>query len=278
MKQILIPCDLGVMSDHAYSIASVLAEKLNADITLLSIIHGPSEAFYNENGSIKENNSLDLSEWIEKKKLRIEELNNWAENKDRITRFIVEIGRVNDLIISYTESNNIDLIVMGTEGLFGFDEFLKHSHTQYIVNHSHTPVLSLKCDRSNVNLNELVLVSDFHEIKELPLTCVKSIAKAFDSKVVLLKINTPKEKETKEETLYNMKEFVSINHIENVEFCIYSDDSIEQGVSKFCMERHIDLISIGTHQKSGISKLFKGSVSDSFVNHLFHPVLTFPIK
>lgn len=278
MKRILIPTDLSDLGDHAYSIANVLAEKTGAEICLFSVIPGPSNAFYCEDGHLKNDEGNDYSEWEAKKTERQSKLEEWAKDKKDIKSIHTDIGRVNDLIVSYAETNKIDMIVMGTQGLFGMDEVFKNSHTQYIMNHTKVPVISLKCNRADVSLNEIVLVSDFHDIKECPLGSLKAIAAAFDSKIVLLKIKTPHAKRTEEEIIRDMKAFVDINNLSNVDYYIYNDKSVEQGVSKFCMEKHIDLIALGTHQNTEFSKLFRNSVSDNFVNHLFHPILTFPIN
>jgi nucleotide-binding universal stress UspA family protein len=48
MKRILVPIDFSELSENAYGIASKLAKGTNAEITVLTIIPGPSGAVYSD--------------------------------------------------------------------------------------------------------------------------------------------------------------------------------------------------------------------------------------
>ena len=74
-----------------------------------------------------------------------------------------------------------------------------------------------------------------------------------------------------------MQEFARINDLEKYTMELFTDSSVEGGLGKFCAENDLDLIALGSHQGYGFSKLFKGSISDDIVNHLYQPILTFPI-
>ena len=56
-----------------------------------------------------------------------------------------------------------------------------------------------------------------------------------------------------------------------------SDESVEKGIVNFSGETGIDFVAIGTHQRSGLSRLFKHSISEDIVNHVWQPILTFPV-
>jgi nucleotide-binding universal stress UspA family protein len=58
---------------------------------------------------------------------------------------------------------------------------------------------------------------------------------------------------------------------------VYCDESVEQGIVNFCADTGIDFVTIGTHQRGSFSRLFKKSISNQVVNHIWQPVLTFPI-
>jgi nucleotide-binding universal stress UspA family protein len=205
-------------------------------------------------------------------------MKDWIAAKPDIVDSICTIGSVDNSILHYSESNEIDLIVMGTEGLFRKSLWSKGSHTEYITNHSEIPVLSLKRDRSNINFKGIVLASDFLECEKFDLSILKDIQKAYDSKMLLLKINTPRQHRTYEQVMADMEAFAVINDLQNYSKYIYTDSSVESGLGKFSAEHDIDLIALGTHLGYGFSKLFSGSISDDVVNHLIHPILTFPLK
>lgn len=278
MKKILIPTDFSNLGEFAWTVASFLATKTGATIDIISIVNGPNGAYYNNEGDLMNDEGNDFSDWHKNASINEEKMKKWILGKDQINTTLCKIGEIDKTIIQYAEKHEIDLIIMGTEGLFNKGFLSKGSHTEFIANHSPIPVLSLKCDRSDLDLKEMVFVSDFTDNKALNLDIVKGIQKAFGSTLVLLKIITPKNKESEEETKYAMRAFAELNSLENFELNLYNDHSVESGIGKFSAERDIDMIILGTQQSTGFSKLFKKSISDDVVNHLYHPILTFPIK
>ncbi|MEE9439396.1 MAG: universal stress protein [Saprospiraceae bacterium] len=278
MKKILIPTDFSDLGEFACTIATIIAKKTNAQIDVLSIIPGPQGAYYNNAGVLLNDEGEDYSEWYKRLEINKEKMKSWIDGKEFINITSCQIGDIDRSILNYAENNDIDLIVMGTDGLFNKKFWSKGSHTEHITNHSSVPVLSLKCDRSDLSLNEIVFVSDFLHNQKIDLTIIKDLQKAFGSKLVLLKIKTPNHKRSNDQIKDDMLSFVATNDIENYESVIYEDKEVESGIGKFSAERDIDLIVMGTHQGKGFSKLFRKSISDDIVNHLYHPILTFPIS
>ena len=278
MKKILIPTDLSVQANFAYDLANKIANRTNSEIHLLSVVSATPDIFFDKNGNIKEELGKDYSELHAMENKLKEELKDWLKNKKNITTTKVKIGRVEEDVLRYISDNQIDLVVMGTEGAYGVEEILKSSHTANIAMSSPVPVLSLKCDRSDMEIEDILLVSDFHPPKELNLKIVQTLQSAFSAKLHLLKVNTPKDFETTQTVQLHMKEFSELNCLENVEFHVYCDNTVEEGIVNFSEDTGIDFITMATHQRSGLSRLFKKSISSAVINHLWQPILTFPIS
>lgn len=277
MKKILVPTDFSELGDYAYNVASKIAKSTNSEIITLFVLPGPPGAFYSTSGKLLSDDGDDYSEWQKRLADKESLMSTWIEDKSDVSDSICTIGEIDKTILFISEQHDIDLVIMGTEGLFNKSAWSKGSHTEYISNHAHVPVLSLKCDRSDLDLSQVVFVSDFLENKVLDLKILKSIQEVFESKIVLLTIKTPKSQRTESDILDNMKSFAGINMIDNYTLNVYKDSNVEAGIGKFCAEHDIDLIVLGTHQSKGFSRLFKQSISDDIVHHLFHPILTFPI-
>lgn len=278
IKKIILPTDFSELSDFAYSMALYIAKKTGASIDVVSIIPGPSGALYSKDGELINDEGNDYSEWSNSLKAAEENMMSWIKDKSHINNTFCSIGNVDSSIIRYATDHDMDLIIMGTEGLYSNTLWSQPSHAEFISNHSPVPVLTLKCDRSNINLKEIILVSDFLEAKQMDLRIIKSLQFVFDSKILLLKVKKNNAIRSTHEIESDMAAFAEVNDITNYETCIYEDDNIEAGIGKFAAERDVDLITLGSHQKTGFSKLFRMSISDDVVNHLFHPVLTFPIS
>ena len=278
MQKILIPTDFSELGDFAYTVATHLAKATGAKIMALSVLNGPPGAMYTNDGQLINDEGEDYSEWNKRLNENKEKMQAWISGKEDIVDSRCFIGNIDETILRCSEEHNVDLIVMGTHGLFMKSMWTPGSHTEYVTNHSSVPVLSLKCDRSDIDLSEIVFVSDFLEDQKVDLSVLKTIQKAYNAKLLLLKVLTSKENRTQEQIKQDMTSFVESNEVENYEMHTYSDDNVEGGIGKFCAEKDIDLIVLGTHQTRGFSKLFKHSVSDDVVNHLYHPILTFPIQ
>lgn len=277
MKKILLPTDFSDLGDFAYGIASKLAQDTNAEITALSIVSGPAGAIYSLDGELTNDEGNDYSEWrrkLENSKIKLAE---WISDKPGITQAVSAIGNVDDTILRISDTEDSDIIVMGTEGLYRKSVWSKESHTEYITNHSDIPVLSLKCDRDNIDLKQILLVGDFLIAEKINMDVLKSIQETYQATLVLLTVNTPAQIRTDTEVYDDMEAFAKINELSNYVMRTYNDSTVESGIGKFAAENDIDLIAIGTHQGHGFSKLFRGSISDDVVNHLYHPILTFPI-
>lgn len=277
MNKILIPVDFSPRSDYAYNLAVHLAEQCNAKIDLISIVPGPQGVYYDEMGNIQVDEGLDLTPYEAKQEVVKNKMGAWVKGKRRIGSTFVKIGNIEKDIQYYAEHNGVDLIVMGTEGSMD-NSWFGGTHTQHISNHTSIPVLSLKCDRTDINLEKILLVSDFVESMPLDLKMLKDIQHAFQSRIVLLFVKTISSKESNDDILMRMADFVKRNDLARVEYQIHEDKAVESGIGKFAAMENIDLIAMGTHQKTGFSKLFRTNISDDVINHLYHPILTFPIR
>lgn len=69
-------------------------------------------------------------------------------NKDEMAGLLLDtvnmITSISGTIVIYAESENIDLIVIGSKGLFGIKNMLLGSVAQEVVSHSHCPVLVVR--------------------------------------------------------------------------------------------------------------------------------------
>jgi len=277
MNKILIPTDGTELADYAYDLAHKIAQQTGAEIHALGVIPAPANAIYDREGNIKDDEGEDLSQIRAQEEQKLQELTAWQEDKSDVKVVKTKIGRIEEDILHYITQESVDLVVMGTKGASGIHEFLRSSHTAHIVRESPAPVLSLKCDRSAYDINDILLISDFHEEAELNLGIVKTMMEVFQANLHLLKINTPANFETTREVRQNMRRFEALHGLHSTGHHIYCDNSIEEGITHFSADTGMDFVVIGTHQRKGLGRLFKHSVSEELVNHIWQPILTFKV-
>ncbi|MCB0652619.1 MAG: universal stress protein [Saprospiraceae bacterium] len=277
MKKILIPSDLTELTDFAYDIALKIAKKCDAGIEMLSIVPAPNNASFDKEGNIKTDTGADLTGLYQQLESQQEKLEAWAKGKDRITGTTTKIGHIDDTILRFIKENNIHLVTMGTSGAYGVKRWLSNSHAAKITRHAKVPVLTLKCDRSDMKIEDLLFVSDFHKPEKMNLDPVKTIIEALGVHLHFLKVNTQRDFLPNRTIRIAMEKFAELNELENVTFHIYCDETVEKGITNFSADTGIEVVAIGTHQRSGYSKMFHSSISENVVNHIWQPILTFRI-
>jgi nucleotide-binding universal stress UspA family protein len=280
MIRILIPTDFSEQAKYAYIMASKFANKIDAELQFLNVISW-SEPELDEKGNKK---VVDGDDEIALAKNLIEaetKMKEWKKSTNESIPHQLIFGPVTKSIIDYAEKNLFDLIVMGTKGATGLKSWLSGTDTQFVVRNSSVPVLSLMCDRSELEIKNLLLVHDFdNEDDKYNTSCIKlmkAINSNFGSTINLLHITKNDEKDN--EKIINKLNDFAVKH----EFCrfksyIHKDSNLEDGVNHFNQMHDMDIIFIGTKIKSGWKRFLESDVAESMVKHTYKPIITFKSK
>ncbi len=276
MKKILVPTDCSDLSGYALSLAQKLARQSGAEIYALQVVPTAADAVFSKEGELLESEDFDLEAVKKEQERSRTTMAGWVARHHAEVVPIVKAGNLPDQILHCVKQENIDLVVMGTHGLSGLRELIADSVTEQVVRKSSVPVLSLKCDRSELEIKDIMLASSFNEDAPKQIGFIKTLQQAFGATIHLLRVNTPRDFKTSRELKERMERFAKVNDLAKVETHIYCDKDVEQGILHFAQDTGIDMISIGV-EKDSMAKLFQKHVSSSLVNHLYYPVLTFKI-
>lgn len=278
MKKILVPVDFTDISKYGTELAVKTAAQLNAEIHFLSIITLPSHILLTPEGDIFEDGDFDTS--IPKKLKAESEVKMQAWKEKYFTKAISCIcyGRINEQILEYVKKHQVDLIVMGTHASSGMKELLNASHAEYVAMHTNVPLLSLKCDRSDMQVKRIVLAASFKNGDVPHSEMAIELQKAFNARLYLLRINTPGDLMPDGEVEKNMRTYAEKHQLTNYETAVYNDKDVEDGIIHFVSKQDIDIIAIGSMQRTGLNKIINGCVSADLVNHVYKPILTFKLK
>lgn len=277
MRNILVPTDFSEISRYALDLAQKIAHHTGAGIYLLKVVPAPAEAVYDANHNLVAGDAYDLKVVSEAQQADQQKLHDWGEEATYVTKAEARVGRLTEEIMSAIEREKIDLVVMATHGAHGLKEMITGSHTEHIVRNSPVPVLSLKCDRFDLDFNHIAIAGDFHRPVKQHLEVILDLQKAFDATLHLVKINTRRDFETSRAVKAHFDEFVGKNGLDKVEYHLYCDEDVEQGILHFSEDFGVDMITMGTHQRKGINHWINGSISEDVVNHLMRPILTYKI-
>jgi len=144
-KKILIPLDGSELAECSLEHAKAIAQGCNvADVIVFRVIEPLStqtisalaEAGDDSIRKAREENQQDAKDYV----LKVE---NHLRTQGIASRAVTVEGRAADEILSYTEKNNVDLIVMSTHGRSGLSRFFFGSVAEKVSRHSRVPVLLL---------------------------------------------------------------------------------------------------------------------------------------
>jgi nucleotide-binding universal stress UspA family protein len=276
MKKILVPTDCSDLSGYALSLAAKFARQSGAEIYALKVVPTPADAVFNREGELLSSEDFDLDVIRQEELLSQSAVSSWIEQANVNAIPVVKAGNLTEQILHCIKKEQIDLVVMGTHGLSGLRELIADSVTEQVVRQSSVPVLSLKCDRSDLEIKNIVLASRFEDSSPRQLGFIKELQQAFGAKIHLLRVLTSGDFKTSRELHERMQAFAEVNGLSNVEYHIWADKDVEAGILHFTEDAGMDMISIGV-EKDSLGKLFQKHVSSALVNHVYHPVLTFKI-
>ncbi len=179
-------------------------------------------------------------------------------------------------IVKFAEAEGVDLIVMSTRGLKGFERVLVGSTTEKVMRKAHCPVLAVhRAPEGPVEFKNIVLLTDLSELSRKALPVAEAIAKASGGKITVLHVletDVPlppeDEKALVDAILSGMPE-PSVPHEKRV---VKAPTAVE-GVRKFVLGNPVDLVVSATHGRTGLAKVLLGSVVEGIFKRVEVPLL-----
>lgn len=274
MKKILVPTDFSDQAENALKVAAQLARTHKAEIYLLHVLEIPLQEIDPMNSHSALPEAVFFMKLAHKK---FEALLNKDYLQDLKVYETVDFHEIFKGVFHNCKKHDIDLIIMGSNGVSGLKEMLIGSNTEKIVRTSETPVLVIKKEHETFNVDHFVFASDFKEESKAAYKKAIGFAKVLGAKLHLLTVNTPNKFMTSEHDKERMQDFVHSDDFSNCTMNVYNDVTIEKGIMNFSQSIDADLIGMSTHGRQGISHFFNGSISEDLVNHAKRPVITFKI-
>ncbi|MBP8065949.1 MAG: universal stress protein [Flavobacterium sp.] len=274
MKKILVPTDFSKHAEYALRVAAQIAKKNNGEIFILHMLELPHEG----NDAMAQGRDIPEIMYFKKRaEEKLDDLCNAEYLKDIDVSEIIKIEGTFEGIMDISQKNNIDLIVMGSHGANGFKEMIIGSNTEKVVRTSNVPVLVIKKEMGEFDVNKFVFASDFSD--EVKGTFAKAVefSNKFGAHLHLVSINTPNNFKSTAVAEKIMSDFVGNFQINNYSTHIYNDVNVEKGILNFANSIDADLIGMSTHGRKGLAHFFNGSISEDLVNHAIRPVVTFKI-
>lgn len=275
MNRILVPHDFSKCADSALAQAISIAKKAGAELHIYHVaaLH-PYWEQLSESDRAAYSQSLDTAMKIRE---RLAERKGRAEAEGLSVKTIFTPGKVIECITDYTEKLEVDLLVIGTHGMSGVEEWILGSNAQKILRKVGCPVLSVKQGREAAGFSRLAFVSAFQAAAESPFEKLMDFAELFQAQITLVNMDEPGIFRDPEVVIIQaMESFRDLAAKRGIDCDIkrLPAGDLEQSLKAYVKENDIDLVCVPTHGRGSLARIFTSSIAEAVVNHLEKPVMT----
>jgi nucleotide-binding universal stress UspA family protein len=286
-RHILVPVDFSPDSEKACKMAYNIASHLGIKIVFLHCYINPlihsipfSDVYaYDPTLLVKvEYAEKNANERFQKFMGKLSKSVGKKKWEEVTSEFIIKSGYPDEDILAYAEKNHSQLIVMGRGGTSGYAETVGSVAVDVIYN-SRVPVLVVPEDSKTKELKEfskVLYATNFDEKDFTAIDKLIELLKPFDTKLICAHVGQPKGNGWDVAKLEGMKEVLRKKY-ENRDFeCkLVEGGDILDSLQKVIDKEKIDILSLTTHKRNMISRLFNPSFARRMVFHTKTPLLVF---
>lgn len=277
MKRILFPTDFSETATNAFVHALEFANSIDGELVLLHAFDLPvfDSQYFPENYMLIYE-SVELSQF-EVFKDELPKLHAIAEKRNlnsiKMTHRLMD-GGLTFAIAKAIKDDQIDYIIMGTEGATGWSEVLLGTHTTAVISDVSIPVFSIPSKVKFKPIKNIAFTTRFRPKDKTALKNVLEIAKKMKAKIKCLYVKTDSSDVSKETIKEWDEEFAN----EPVEFHLILSEDIKESILDFIMFKDIDVLSMLTYKRNFFENLFHHSLTKDCAANLEIPILAIPIK
>ncbi|MEQ8909207.1 MAG: universal stress protein [Vicingaceae bacterium] len=271
INKILIPLDFSETSKVALEHGANLCAKFNADLHLLHVFTPMSSDVFP---------MLDVASQIQEvKQSARKELEKLS--KDFADQYGVKVsielrdGNPTKEIVKVAKEVEADMIVMGTHGASGIEEFFLGSNAYRVVTSASVPVFTIQKHATKYGYQRIALPIDSSIHTRDKVSEAVYMAKHFGATIHIAALIT--EEHEDEKSKFNLKVKQIEEHLENQGISYLTTEKHGDNIAEMTMEHakevDADLIMIMTEQEAATG-LFVGPYAQQIVNHSKIPVIS----
>jgi len=273
-KLILVAIDFSKCSIKALEYAICFANEMNSNILMVYVDKPQStESVYSRRGS----------EYMEKiNKLFEKTIKKYQSQLKGKLDYKIRKGKVYVEICNQAKYSDAQIIVAGTHGVSGFEEFWIGSNAYKIVTYATCPVITIRESFiwNHKHIKKIILPIDSSMETRQKVKFTTELAKCFNSEVHVLGVYSTTVKEVKNIVESYSKQ--ALDYIEQAgvkcERHFKSCENITDGVIEYAKENRAELIAIMTDQEKSPKNLWLGAYAQQMVNYSPIPVLSIQSK
>jgi nucleotide-binding universal stress UspA family protein len=272
INKILVPVDLSANSLLALEHATFMAKLFKADLILAHVMETKVA-------------KLDLGTFTASDKKYAEQIINEklgalaTELKIKVggkVTYLIKAGKIAKGISDATIESKADVIIMGTHGVSGFEEFFMGSNAFRVVTEAKVPVITVQTHASKLGFENILCPIDSSDPSREKVRYVLELAKKYNSKVHILGILSVDDDDAAlllDKKLEQVEKYFAKHEI-NYSMEMVEGENLATVTMKYAKKRKSDLIVIMTEQEENFSGILMGPYAQQVVNHSKIPVLS----
>jgi nucleotide-binding universal stress UspA family protein len=274
IQKILIPTDFSETGLLAIEHGAFMARLLKAELYLLHVLEVNEYAYDIPEPILRLTNLDSLQEIVGKK---MEESSENIRKEYGIKPITMcSTGRIATEVVTYADENKIDLIIMGTHGASGFEEYFMGSNAHKIVNRSHCPVITVQTHSKKLGFKDIVVPIDNKLHSRQKVAYAVEMAKHYGARIHIVGLLESHEDHDAEKFSIKMDSVEEVVKKSGLPYIRKTVEGTNLAVSAMNYSESVnaDLIVIMTDQESALTGMFLGPFAKQIVNHSKIPVMS----
>lgn len=279
VKKILFPTDFSEAAENAFVYALNLAKAVDAQIVTLHVYQLP--------GLRSANLSNTLADYYED--LNLEEFENYRDKIPQL-QFIAEREKLTEVevyhcleegdtvpaILRAIESEEADMVVLGTTGATGAKEIFLGSVAGEVLENAPCPVLAVPNQAIfDGMLDEFAITTAYTDEDEAALRWLMDWADLFSASIEVIHADYQHAEDLGARMEKYQAKFADQEHLS---FTVIDCNTFEEGISDYLSSSSADLLAMLTHKRNFWQELFSMSQIKKLSYHLDLPMLSLPSK
>jgi nucleotide-binding universal stress UspA family protein len=274
MKRIVIPTDFSEVAGYAETAAIHLAQTWKASLLYCHVSEELPEGWEKKKQSQKVED-LEAQEIAKRITSQLQKRVDQARDAGLDADLQLKTGKLWRVIKDLSESKDIDMIIMGSHGVSGKEEYFIGSNTQKVVRKATKDVLIIKHPLEQLSFKKVMFATGLNKNdKEAFDKFLELMAPFGPDEIHILAINTPGYFGQPTILMHEgLKELAGMVEGSICKTHFLSDFTVEGGIRHFSEEIGVDLIALSNHDRHPLKRILQGSNIEFLVNHAEVPVL-----
>lgn len=277
MMRIVLPTDF---SENAFNAIAYAAKLLEDTTCVFYLLHAYTPPMYRVDYTLGSPGELGLPDdykynaeaELEKTRKRIKAKFDFPKHE-----YVVHaaFNTLEDEINTMVNNENMDLVIMGTQGATGAKEILFGSHTVHVINKAIVPVLAVPSSTKSIPLRNILFPTDYEvDLSKRDLECLLELSKLGESTVHIMHVSTPQGLTAQQKR--NKSNLEKLMQGQPCQFHDLPDQELVEAINAFQQEVPVDLLAMVKNKHSFLERLFVEPVIRNIGLHCKVPFLVLP--